>query len=169
MQWPWKSSLLLLIFGFLVVFFSLQSQHGKVIAQEVNAFPDVDDETQVLAHWFDEKLPGSFPYQLERVADRVKVETTSQTAQRNLHCELAAKRLEASRYAWEKNHVRLAITTLHKSYIYLSQAKSLDEGQPMCSEIADQIQETAQKWCESLDCPENSILAKTRSQSESLF
>ena len=169
MQWPWKSSLLLLIFGVLVVFFSLQSQHGKVIAQEIEAFPMEEEDPCPFSSWFDEKLPGSIPYQIERAADQVEMKFLSQEKQVEERCSRAEERLESIRYAWDKKHFRSAITTLRKSYIYLSQSKSDSDNLENCSELAGEIHQTAQDWCNQITCPENSTLAKTRAQAASMF
>jgi len=166
MQWPWKTSVILMIFGFLVVFFSLQSMHGKVIAQGMaNSEAELADDCRV-EHWFDPSLPGSFPYTAQRAVEQVTLAALPQSAKPQEQCGRAAQRLEASRYAWEKNRRGEAARTIRKAFIYLSESQTADSTVD-CSKTAQEIQKTVGDWCGQVNCQEISVLAKTKAQIES--
>ncbi len=167
MQWPWKTSLLLLIFGFLVVFFSLQSLHGKVIAQEMESADTALQDECKFEHWLDPSLPGSLPYVAGRASDRIELITISQDEKPEELCQRSKHRLDASRYAWEKNHRADAVETLRKSFIYLSQVNPEDRT-PDCTDTLSELKKTIDGWCGQVNCQENSVLAKTRSQTEAI-
>lgn len=166
MQWPWKTSVVLMIFGFLVVFFSLQSLHGKVIAQGMEGSEAELADDCLPEHWFDPALPGSFPYTAQRVAERVSLLASSSDNTSQVQCDRAARRLESSRYAWEKNRRSEAAKTIRKAFIYLSESQTAD-AKVDCSVTAQEIQKTVSDWCGQVNCQENSVLAKTKAQVES--
>lgn len=155
-----------MVFGLLVVFFSLQSLHGKVIAQGMEGSEaELGDDCRV-EHWFDPSLPGSLPYTAQRAAERVALTTLSQTEKSNEQCRRATQRLEASRYAWEKNRRSAAAKTIRKAFIYLSESQSAAD--PVdCSNTTQEIHQTVSDWCHQVNCQENSVLAKTKAQIES--
>lgn len=155
-----------MIFGFLVVFFSLQSMHGKVIAQGMtDSEAELADDCRV-EHWFDPALPGSLPYTAQRVSEKVALATLPQAEKSQEQCHRAAQRLEASRYAWEKNRRSEAAKTIRKAFIYLSESQS-DNSTVDCANTAQEIRKTVRDWCGQVNCQENSILAKTEAQIES--
>lgn len=165
MQWPWKTSLALIFLGVLVVFFSLQSMQSKAVAQEMAleeepAHKECDPES-----WFDSNLPGSVVYTLERAAERLAMVSQRGEARTSSQLAHAQSRLEASHYAWEKQQTHIALQTVHKSFLYLSQAAPSDSHAAEKTAIADELAATLEQWnTTELTTSQRALLEQTLAQ-----
>lgn len=173
MKWPWKISFILLFTGLLVVFFSLQSLLSKAAAQEL-AFDRAQDSHEDCgwSHWFDEEMPGSWPYRVERGQERLAMWFQGQDENPQQLLSLARERLETSQYVWELEHHGVALQTLYKAFLYLDQAAQMEEeGVTMAQKtaLADEMDQLLTLWqTTDLSPAEQSRLSKLDAQLEAL-
>ncbi len=178
MKWAWKTSFLLVLLGATTAFFSLQSLHGQAVAKSLELQPPVDQKSLTPSQLIDARLPGSPGYRIGRARERL--ELVIKEAVNNdspdlpkLKAGRAQDRLESSQYAWENQRVREAATTLHKSYIYLSEASNgwSNEDVEQLTKIADQLEAQLDDWQqhpEKLSTCELDLLEQLAQQAKTL-
>ncbi len=149
MKWPWKISLVLLVLGLIVVFFSLQSLQSKAVAQELAMSDRPEHKDYLLEHMFDTQMPGSLSYQVERGTEKLKLMSESGENRTNEQLARAKHRLEASQYAWQHDHTSEAIQTLNKAFIYLSHTTESANHLAQKTELADEMVKTIDEWTQS--------------------
>jgi hypothetical protein len=172
MPWPWKTSFILFFFGMLVAFFSLQSMHGNVVAQGFEQTGSPSRPSYSVLDLLDSQLPGTPLYYVQRGKEYVELAVKSSEKQCPQQLSRARERLTASQYAWQKEQTPAAITTLRKSYMYLSEAtNSCQEltGEE-ATDLANDISSTIHSWQsqEKLSASQTTMMITTASQLEAL-
>ncbi|MFZ5376558.1 MAG: DUF5667 domain-containing protein [Patescibacteria group bacterium] len=126
MQIPWRFSFsfVFLLFGVGILWVSLISA-SRVLGSEEAA-------SDMRFYVSDEILPDHVGYPLLIIADRARLEASSQRDAVYIKVEYAERRLEYAKKMIEKNKKSLALSTLTKSQKYLNQAAQdvLDHNMP---------------------------------------
>jgi len=169
MKWPWKFSLILLFMGLLVVFFSLQSLQSKAVAQDLEHDNHQDHENCDWHHWFDDQLPGSITYKVERGVEQVALLVERGPERATEQLVRSQKRIAGSQYAWEQGHQKDAVQTMQKAFMYLDQAASSEAALEQKTAVADHMQATIDAWClAELSLPERTHLEQLTAQLEAV-
>jgi hypothetical protein len=121
---PWLTGVSLALVGGLVIIISLQRVQARSVSGGATASPTVQAALchRTLNDWWQPDLPGSVPYLVQRVGDRIALALANDEEAVQLRLLNATQRNTAAHIAWRNQNYPLAVDTLSKGFIYFSEA-----------------------------------------------
>lgn len=165
-KWAWKSSLGLLLLGFVVIGFSLAASHFKAVAQGLSV-EQANSQNNAWEAWVDIQMPDSLTYRAQRGWEMVASVSGAPVSESQYNLQRSKLRCEASHYAWNKSYSQRAVTTLFKSFGYLEQAiktNDQDQREDLYRQL-DTLEKTVETWLQTdLSATQKDSLLRLQSQ-----
>ncbi|OGJ22478.1 MAG: hypothetical protein A2804_03390 [Candidatus Pacebacteria bacterium RIFCSPHIGHO2_01_FULL_46_10] len=113
-----------LLFGFVILFFSLRSSSVDLLQE-----PTAHDQQPLAKLFSGDVLPGNPLYALRMVSDRARLMTARSSQQKKrTYLEYSKARFHTAQTLLERNELMLASSTLAKGLIYVGKAVGIEEG-----------------------------------------